>query len=284
MDFPVLAEPATGSGWRAHLELSFAQRDAGTVLARRSHRGPLVVQKPLYPEGREVCQAIVVHPPGGIAGGDALSLCVEVGAAAHTLITTPGASKWYRSAGPEATQGVRLTVERGAVLEWLPQETIVFDGARASLRTQVELEQEARFIGWEVVCLGRIASGERFRTGLLAQVNEIRQGGTPLFGEYARVEGGSPVLQARSGLAGHPVSGVVLAAGHDLDRAVRERLRALDPGGDALAGVTALPGVTIVRYLGRSAQAARAYFERAWALLRPALAGRDAVAPRIWNC
>jgi urease accessory protein len=284
MDFPVLAEPATSGGWRARLELSFAQRGAGTVLARRSHRGPLVVQKPLYQEGREVCQAIVVHPPGGIAGGDALSLGIEVGAAAHALITTPGASKWYRSTGPEATQSARLTVARGGVLEWLPQETIVFEGARARLRTQVELEREACFIGCEVVCFGRIASGERFRTGLLAQVCEIRRDGAPLFGEYARVEGGSPVLEARSGLAGHPVSAVMLAAGRDLDREVCERLRALDAGGDALAGVTALPGVTIVRYLGESAQAARAYLVDAWALLRPALTGRDAVPPRIWSC
>jgi urease accessory protein len=284
MDFPVLARPATDGGWCAHLELSFAQRDAGTVLARRSHRGPLVVQKPLYPEGPQVCQAIVVHPPGGVAGGDALSLDIEVRACAHALITTPGASKWYRSAGPDATQSVRLTVARGGVLEWLPQETIVFDGARASLRTQVELEQDARFIGWEVVCFGRIASGERFRTGLLAQVSEIRRNGTPLFGEYAQVEGGSPLLEARSGLAGHPVSGMMLAAGSDLDRAACDRLRALDPGAGALAGVTALPGVAIVRYLGGSAQAARTYFASAWALLRPALAGRDAVPPRIWSC
>jgi urease accessory protein len=284
MDFPVLAEPATGGGWRARLDLCFAQRGAGTVLARRSHRGPLVVQKPLYQEGREVCQAIVVHPPGGIAGGDALSLDVEVGAAAHALITTPGAAKWYRSSGPEATQSARLTAARGGVLEWLPQETIVYDGARARLRTQVELERDARFIGWEVVCFGRIASGERFRSGLLAQLFEIRRDGAPLFGEYTQVEGGSPLLEARSGLAGHPVSGVMLAAGCDLDRAMHDRLRALDPGGDGLAGVTALPGVAIVRYLGGSARAARAYFVDAWTLLRPALTGRDALPPRIWSC
>jgi urease accessory protein len=284
MDFPLLARPADAGGWRAHLQLCFARRDAGTVLARRSHRGPLLVQKPLYPEGREVCEAILVHPPGGIAGGDVLSVDVEVSTAAHALITTPGASRWYRSAGAEAAQNVRLSVARGAALEWLPQETIVFDGARASLRTQVELEREAHFVGWEVVCFGRVASGERFRTGLLTQISEIRQGGVPLFGEYARVEGGSRVLEARSGLAGCPVSGVLLVAGRDLERPLRERLRALDAGADALAGVTSLPGVTVARYLGRSAQAARAYFVRAWSLLRPALLGRNAVPPRIWNC
>jgi urease accessory protein len=284
MHFPAVSEPASEDGWRAHLELCFARRDAGTVLARRGHRGPLVVQKALYPEGRAVCQAIVVHPPGGIAGGDALSLDIEVGAAAHALITTPGASKWYRSAGPLATQRVRLTVGRGGVLEWLPQETIVFDGARAHLCTQVDLEPEACFIGWEVVCLGRTASGERFRSGRLAQMCEIRRQGAPLFGEYAQVEGGSPILEARSGLAGHPVSGVMVATGRDADRALCDRLRALDVGGEALAGVTALPGVTVLRYLGASAHAARAYFISAWEVLRPALCGRDTVLPRIWNC
>src|SRR5438094_9519722 len=116
-----LSEPVAAS-WKARLSLSFARDGNRSVLAGRSHEGPLVVQKPLYPEGGAICHAIVVHPPGGIAGGDELALSATVGDGAAALLTTPGAAKWYRSAGPWAKQSVAFDVE--GTLEWLPQETI----------------------------------------------------------------------------------------------------------------------------------------------------------------
>src|SRR3954466_3528818 len=125
-----LAEPLVHS-WKARLALDFAFQDGKTALARKSHDGPLVVQKPLYPEGGAICHAIVVHPPGGIAGGDELALSASIGEGAAVLLTTPGAAKWYRSAGPRAKQTVVFDVK--GMLEWLPQETIVFDGALADM-------------------------------------------------------------------------------------------------------------------------------------------------------
>src|SRR3989344_500526 len=116
-----LAEPVAQS-WKARLALGFESRDGRTVLAERRHDGPLVVQKALYPEGDAVCHAIVVHPPAGIAGGDELELKVRSARGAHALLTTPGAGKWYRSAGPRAEQKLRFDVS--GALEWLPQETI----------------------------------------------------------------------------------------------------------------------------------------------------------------
>src|SRR3989338_5509843 len=113
-----VAEPLVRS-WKASLALDFSFENQKTTLSRKVHDGPLVVQKPLYPEGREVCHAIVVHPPGGIAGGDELSLDVKAGENASVLLTTPGAAKWYRSAGPWARQGATFNV--GGTLEWLPQ-------------------------------------------------------------------------------------------------------------------------------------------------------------------
>jgi hypothetical protein len=127
---PVVADPA--ASWKAELSLGFEFTDGRTVLARKQHDGPLVVQKALYPEGGEVCHAIIVHPPAGIAGGDELALNVQSGKAAAALLTTPGAGKWYRTSGPWAAQ--RLVFDVEGTLEWLPQETIVFDGARADLR------------------------------------------------------------------------------------------------------------------------------------------------------
>src|SRR5262249_20763407 len=143
-DFVMLVAEPIVSSWKAKLALDFSFQDGKTVL-RKEHDGPLVVQKPLYPEGNAVCHAIVVHPPGGIAGGDELSLQVKTGRNASALLTTPGAAKWYRSAGPIARQSLAFDV--AGSLEWLPQETIVFDGARAELECDVDLEAQAAFLG-----------------------------------------------------------------------------------------------------------------------------------------
>src|SRR5262245_11582405 len=119
-----VADPVHLQSWRAELALSFEHRAGRTVLAARRHTGPLVVQKPLYPEGAGVCHAIVVHPPAGIAGGDELEISADAAPRAHALLTTPGAGRWYRSAGPWARQALAFEVGDGACVEWLPQETI----------------------------------------------------------------------------------------------------------------------------------------------------------------
>src|SRR5690606_35765534 len=129
--------------WRANLMLRFARRDARTILAERSHVGPLVVQKTLHPEGDATCHAVIVHPPGGIAGGDELQFDVAAGPAARALLTTPGAGKWYKSHGRVAQQRLNFSIADDALLEWLPQETIVFDAANAQMRTHVALTGNA---------------------------------------------------------------------------------------------------------------------------------------------
>src|SRR5271166_1361303 len=119
---------AASAGWRGELALAYERSGKRTVLVRRAHRGPLVVQKALYPEGEAVCQSVILHPPAGIVGGDQLALEVDVGDGAWAQLTTPGAAKWYRSAGPRAQQTLAFSVRAKATLEWLPQETIIFDG------------------------------------------------------------------------------------------------------------------------------------------------------------
>jgi hypothetical protein len=130
-------EVTRAKGWSAQLALRFERERRGTVLVRRSHQGPLRVLKALYPEGPEVCQAIIVHPPGGIAGGDVLDVAVEAGPGAQVQLTTPGAAKWYRSAGAYAESKLRIRAFPGSVVEWLPQEAIVFDRALASVATRI---------------------------------------------------------------------------------------------------------------------------------------------------
>ncbi len=274
-----LAEPLA-AGWFAELALGFERRGARTVLATRRHEGPLVVQKPLYPEGDEVCHAIVVHPPGGIAGGDELELSATVGGKANALLTTPGAAKWYRSAGPWARQ--KLSFEVAGVLEWLPQETIVFDGALADLGCEVNLAADAGLIGWEIVCLGRTGSGERFSRGALRFCTEVFREKKLLWMERGRIDGGGALLASPAGLAGNPVYGTFFACVLNLNQEHLRETRKIEPA-TGQGAVTLLPGVLLARYLGESGEAARRYFAALWRLLRPALTGREACEPRIWR-
>src|SRR5215510_3386240 len=211
------AQPAL-LGWQARLELKFAAAsESRTVLAHRRHNGPLVVQKPFYPEGMAVCHAALVHPPGGIASGDQLEVRVDVEPGAHAVITTPGAAKWYRSRGGAAEQSCELNVARGAKLEWLPQPGIVFDGACAKQAHRVRLAGDARYIGWDILCLGRVARGERFRAGEFHTRTEVSSESCRLWNDCAAIQGGGIFLLSAAGLAGHPVTGLFLAAGSEID-------------------------------------------------------------------
>lgn len=276
-------DPITPS-WQAALDLGFERRGESTRLVRREHRGPLRVQKALYPEGPQLCHAIVLHPPAGIAGGDRLQIGIELGANAQALLTTPGAGKWYRSAGPLAEQAVSIKVGAGATAEWLPQESIVFSGAQARMRSAVDLDPGARFIGVETLCFGRRASGESFERGSLHLGTDIRVDGRLLWRERGVIEGGSPLVHSPIGLAGFSVCSTVLMAGGDVDAETLRACRAVTaPESGARCGVSALPQLFVGRYLGHSAQAAREWFLMLWQYVRPIMIGREAAVPRIWN-
>lgn len=286
IELPLVERDAGGSAsqWRAELHLRYERDGHRTVLRERRHVGPLVVQKSLYPEGDAVCQNIVVHPPGGIAGGDTLLLDARVDAGAHAQLTTPGAAKWYRSGvgAAVARQNVMLNVGLGGALEWLPQENIVFNGASASLETSIDLAADARFIGWDIVCLGRTASGERFERGELRTQLAVHRGGTLAFAERLRLQGGSRLLDSPAGLSGHPIFGTFLAAATDVSVSMLATCREVTVS-DGEAAATRLPGLIVARYRGASSESARAYFAALWTRLRPLLMGRDAVHPRIWK-
>jgi urease accessory protein len=268
----------TGKSWQARLELGFRQAGGRTVLAHRRHLGPLVVQRPFYPEG-PICHVYLVHPPGGIVGGDALSLQVEVEPQAHALLTTPAATRFYRAGPhPRATLAQHLLVRDGA-LEWLPQETIVFEGARAHSTTRVELSGEARFLGWEIACLGRPAIGEGFASGELAQDFCLYKDGVPLLLDRLRLAGGSPALAGPWGLGGYQAMGTLLMyPARDLDLAPLRQLASAD----ARHAMSVVDGVLVCRAVAAQAEALRGLFTALWLELRESLLGRTAVAPRIW--
>lgn len=268
--------------WLAALHLGFARHETRTVLCENRHSGPLRVQKALYPEGDAVCQAIVLHPPSGIAGGDQLKISAKVGAGAHAQLTTPGAGKWYRSGGANASQCIDFSVDEGAMLEWLPQESIIFDGARARMETRVALAADARFIGWDILCLGRAAAGERFEHGRFDLFFRVDRGNAPLWIERGGFDGNDTMLTSPAGWASATVCGTLLATFEPTPE-VLTACRAVAPADSASHALTALPGLLVARYLGNSSEAARQWFAGLWEIIRPVCCGRPAKTPRIWN-
>lgn len=245
----------------------------------RAHRGPLRVQKPLYPEGARICHAIVVHPPGGVVGGDRLEIDVEAGDASHAFLTSPGAAKWYRANGKVSRQELRIRAGAGAAVEWMPQETIFFNDANVTLDQRIELAADASYIGCDILCFGRRASGERFAAGRIAQHTRIRRGGKLLWWEQGALLGGSGAMQSPLGLNGASVCATLIGVGKPAAGALLDTIRALDP---ALA-VSQVKSVFVARYLGDDSESARRVMFGVWQLLRPHLLGCAAPVPRIWN-
>lgn len=282
---PTQKAPASAH-WQARLCLTFSD-DAGTTrLTGRSHVGPLRVQKPLYPEGTGVCHAIIIHPPGGVVGGDQLVVEAHVQAAAHALVTTPGAAKWYKANGKVSTQKTHIQVDTDARMEWLPQETIFFDAADVRLSQTISLAKNARYLSSEILCFGRTASGETFVAGKVAQLTTIRREGRLVWFEQGMLAGGSAAMHSPMSLNGNTVSATLIAAGGTVPAAAINALRAdadVMLNGAGSFGVTQLQGLVIVRYLGNASETARALMLLAWRHLRVEVMGRDAVELRIWN-
>jgi len=266
-------------GWRARLQLGYELRDATTILAENSHQGPLRVQQPLYPEGG-ICHTCILHPPGGVVGGDHLELRLKAAQGAHALITTPGATKFYRSGGRRAAQHQYLDLQNSRV-EWFPQDSIVFPGAEAEIITEIRLTGTAAFIGWEVVCLGLPTRGERFAHGSLKSRIGLYRDGRPLFLERLAVSG-TDDLDSPAGLRGFPVTATMLATGVDVTR-LNGLSELLPVSGATLAAMTLMEDLLVIRCLAASTFEAREIFQAIWLLLRPRLFGCAPCPPRIWS-
>lgn len=277
-------------GWDAGLRVELVRRQGCTRLVHSRHWGPLRVQRPFYPSDSGECHLYLLHPPGGMVTGDRLAITVNLAEAAHALLTTPSAGKIYRGndSAVAQIQTVDCQVSGDSYLEWLPQETIVFNGARGEIATRVNLDEGARCAVWDIVCLGRPASGETFDAGYMNQSLEITRAGRPLYRERNHFEGGSDLLSAPWGLHGCPVAGsflLTVATEREQISALREQLNSLAGSSAAkeLIGVSDLGGLVAIRYIGHSTERCRAVFTAAWRILRPPVCGLDAVEPRIWR-
>ena len=274
-------------GWHGHLQLDYSRRGPRTI-AHDRHHGPLRVLQRLYPEGDAVCHQVLVHPPGGIVGGDVIALDATLAPGSHALITTPGATRFYRSAGPLAVQQVQATLASGARLEWLPLENIAYRGCQVENRQTFTLAPGAQMIGWDVLALGLPAADAPFDAGVYLQ--QLALPGVWL--ERGRIDGADRLLlDSPLGLAGHSVLATLwLADGQALGR---ERGEALTDSARALIEASALPttaGVTspdesllVLRALGHRVEPVMALLQAVWAGWRRLHWGLAPCAPRVWR-
>ena len=277
---PTSDAPDDAGRWPASLSLRLGPRHGRTVVIGKRQRGPLNIQRPFYPEG-DAAHLYLLHPPGGVAGGDDLEIRVSLGEAANALVTTPGATKFYRSKGPDATLLQRLDVADGATLEWFPQENILFPGANARLTTDVHLSGRARLAAWEITCLGRPAIGERFERGAVDARLHVYRDGRPLLRERLRVSRAAD-LDGTSGLRGFPVTATLVMTGAGTDTLAAAREAAPDETAGLVHGITLIGDVMIARALATATEPARRLFDRLWRAWRLQVCGRAPCPPRIW--
>lgn len=266
--------------WEALLKLQLRRGQDRTHLVPIKRYGPLTVQRPFYPE-QDCCHVYLLHPPGGVVGGDRLDLQVACKEDTRTLFTTPGAGKFYLSAADTARVTQQFKVTNGAQLEYLPQENIYFPGARVRSKTSIDVQKDGRVMLWEKHCFGRPANNEFFAAGQLHSQIELRCEERLLFTETQRVD--ADELRRASGLRNNPVIGSFLVYGMTLAEAMLRDLQKISPA-DGISGISQpQPHLLIARYLGNSTRDVDAHFVGLWELLRPLLLQREASHPRIWK-
>ena len=273
--------------WQASLNVDYS-RQSGRTVARYLHNGPLRILQSLYPEGDAVCHNVLVHPPGGLVGGDSLEIAVTATADAHALVTTPGATRFYKSHGEPALQHTRIRLESGARLEWLPLEAICYTGCLAENRLELDLAPGAELLGWDVTALGLPMAGRPFERGSFLQ--HIEMPGVWL--ERGRIDASDELLlNSPLGLAGNKcLASIFFCTGKTLDRPRQQH--ALDCAREVLqahplsntAGATSPNNqVVVVRVLAPLVEPAMELLRRVWAVWRQELWQVTPQLPRIWS-
>ena len=276
--------------WHGKLNLIYNHSQNKTRLIQSQNQAPLKVQRPFYPEGESVCHSVILHTAGGIVGGDKLSGNFHLQPNSKALITTAAANKIYRSNGLQARQNIKINIDDRACLEWLPQETIVFNSAKFRQDIRIELAIEANFIGWEITRFGRTARGEKFIEGEWRSHFEVWRDNKPLWIDRQYLPGSEEIFHSPHGLAGKPIVGTLVYIGKPVSPEIVQQARSLFiPPSPLLPlppsschGVTRLENGLLCRYRGDSTTEVRNWFISVWQLLRISFLNRNSCLPRVW--
>ena len=273
--------------WRADLKLDYTLESQRTV-ARYLHQGPLRILQSLYPEGDQICHNVLVHPPGGLVGGDTLDIQVSVAEGAHALVSTPSATRFYKSGGQAALQQVTATLAPGARLEWLPLEAIAYNDCEATNRAIFNLTPTAELMAWDVTALGLPSSDMAFTKGHFQQHLEI----PGVWLERGNLRGDDTRwLNSPLGLAGQKcLASLVFASGNDIEP--QRAAQALEAAREVLeahplrlqAGITcAHPQVIVLRVMSPLVEPSMDLLKQVWAVWRHTLWALPSTPPRIWS-
>lgn len=273
------------SSWHGKLTLTYQKRDNSTQVISAYHQAPLKIQRSFYPEGSTICHSIIFHTAGGIVGGDLLSQNINLQDNCHSLITTPAATKIYKTNGNIAKQNILIKLENNSFLEYLPQENIIFNGAIYQQNCRIELAENAHYCGWEINRFGRSARGEKFTQGDWKSSTEIWQNDQPLWIDNQWLPGNEIIVNSLNGLAGYSVSGTFCWIGEEITEDIIRDIRHLAENqvNQGETGVTQLLKGLFCRYRGNSTTEAKKWFIDVWGLMRLNYLGRSKIIPRVWQ-
>jgi urease accessory protein len=278
--------------WHAKLHLNY-RTSSGKTLLDFSHDGPLRILQSLYPEGDSVCHNVLVHPPGGVAGGDDLDISLDVKEGAHGLVTTPGATRFYKTSGDAAIQRTKIEMEDGARLEWLPLENIAYNGCLAENKLQLQLAPTAELIAWDITALGLPAANQPFARGAFTQHVELLSptGKHSLWLERGCISADDArLLQSPIGLAGHTcLATLFFIAGRAISVPERERFLSKSRVIAAAHALSATCGITsphtqviVLRVLAHHTEQAMDLCKQVRGAWRELAWGLPNVPPHIW--
>ncbi len=277
--------------WHASLQLDY-KRDASSTAPRTvahfRHDGPLRILQSLYPEGDAICHNVLVHPPGGLVGGDTLDIRVSVGENAHGLVTTPGATRFYRSEANLAAQRVQVDMAAGSRLEWLPLEALAYNDCKALNHATFKLAPGAELIGWDVTAFGLPNAQQPYLRGRFQQHLEI----PGVWLERGLVDAtDASLMDGPLGMAGHRcLATLFFATGTPLTRERRELVleaarHVMDAHGlrDTAGATSPHDQVIAVRVLAPVVEPAMDLLRQVWRAWRRELWQLDGEQPRIWS-
>lgn len=289
--------PAPKNSWLASLSLEFSFTPNGSQLTRTKRNGPLSVQKAFYPEGKECAHIYLLHPPAGIVSGDELRINIQVNEQAHSLVTTPGANRFYRAredlsiGDSQQIQHCEFFLAAQAKCENFPLETIVYEGADGFNTVDVHLKSDSAYLGWDITCLGLPSSGQLFEKGNYTQLNRVYCDETLIYHDRIAIKPDNQIHQHMAGLNNHNVFATFMAyapAGKIDDTShtiLTEQLRdcMIKANAEHKVSISQIRQLLVIRYLGNHAEECKALFIQLWQKIRPLYLQKSANIPRVWH-